>query len=119
MMNKIELAKYLSQKSHFDYLNSSIDDSERKRRLAELKRKFESQSKFASFSDSGYIEDSTGIPDLDENFAVERSLAEIKRLVIRAELEKTLVPQIQVKNATTKRNAQRKLEFEKQLQKNY
>ena len=42
-MNKIELAKYLSQKSNFDYLNSSIDDMERKRRLAELTKKFESQ----------------------------------------------------------------------------
>ena len=119
-MNKIELAKYLSQKSNFDYLNSSIDDMERKRRLAELKRKFESQfSSIANFS-SGYVEDSNGIPDLlDNDFAAERGLAEIKRLVIRAELEKTLLPELNAKNDIIRRNAQRKLEFEKQLQKNY
>ena len=119
MMNKTELAKYLSQKSHFDYLNSSVDASQRNKRLAELKRKFESQSNFASFSDSGYVEDSTGIPDLDEKFAAERALFDIRRHLIRSDLEKTLVGQINAKNVITKRNKQRKLEFERQLQKNY
>lgn len=119
-MNKIELAKYLSQKSNFDYLNSSIDDMERKRRLAELTKKFESQfSSIANFS-SGYVENSNGIPNLiDNDFAAERALAEIKRHLIRADLEKTLVGQIKAKNAVTKRNAQRKTEFQESLQKNY
>ena len=120
-MNKIELAKYLSQKFNFDYLNSSIDDVERKRRLAELTKRFESQSNFASvnFSNSGYVEDSNGIPDLDENFAAERALLDIRRHLIRADLEKSLTGQINAKNEITRRNKQRKLEFEESLQKNY
>lgn len=119
MNSKNLLAKYLSQKSNFDYINSGKTESERRLRLAELTKKFESQSNFANFTDS-YVEDSTGTPNLlDDDFAAERSLAQIKRLVIRAELEKTLTGQINAKNAITKRNKERKLEFEKQLQKNY
>jgi len=119
MTNKIELAKYLSKKSNFDFINSGKTEPERRLRLAELTKKFESQSNFANFATS-YVEDSTGIPNLlDDEFAAERSLAEIKRLVIRADLEKMLIPQIQAKNAITKRNSQRKLEFQEQLQKNY
>lgn len=122
MTNKNLLAKYLSQKSNFDYINSSIDESQRRLRLAELTKTFESQTKFSSvnFSSSGYVEDSTGIPNsLDDDFAAEQALSEIKRLVIREDVQKMLVPQINAKNDITKRNAQRKLEFQEQLQKNY
>lgn len=119
MTNKNLLAKHLSIKSNFDYINAGVDESERRLRLAELTRKFESQSNFANFTAS-YVEDSNGIPNLiDDDFAAERALSEIKRLVIIEELEKTLVPQLNAKNAITKRNAQRKLEFQEQLQKNY
>lgn len=79
-------------------------------------------SNFSSvnFSNSGYVEDSNGIPNLiDEDFAAERALAQIKQLVIREDVQKMLVPQINAKNDITKRNKQRKLEFQKQLQKNY
>ena len=109
----------MSKPENYKFVCDADTDLERKCRIAKLKQQFESQSNFASFSDSGYIEDSTGIPDLDENFAAERALLDIRRHLIRADLEKTLVPQLQAKNAITKRNAQRKAEFEKQLQKNY
>ena len=111
----------MSKPENFNFVNSAVTDSDRKLRIAKLKQQFESQSNFASvnFTNSGYIEDSNGVPDLDENFAAERALLDIQRHLIRADLEKTLVPQLQAKNAITKRNAQRKAEFEKQLQKNY
>lgn len=122
MNNSIKnLAAWMSKPENFSWVNDAQSDIEKNRRIEKLRKDFFAQSQFSSvnFSDSGYVEDSNGIPDLDENFAAERALAEINRLVIRADLEKTLVPQIQAKNSITKQNAQRKLEFEKQLQKNY
>lgn len=115
------LAVWMSYPSRFKFVNDAPNDFEKKRRIEQLKTEFESQLSFSSinFNNSGYVEDSTGVPNLDEDFAVERSLAEIKRLAIKADLEKTLTGQIQAKNAITKRNKQRKLEFEKSLQKNY
>ena len=114
------LAAWMSKRENWNYVISAKDETEKTRRINELRKKFDA-SDFSSvnFNDSGYVEDSTGIPDLDENFAAERALLDIRRHLIRADLEKTLVPQLQAKNAITKRNAQRKAEFEKQLQKNY
>lgn len=118
-MNKNLLAKHLSIKSNFDYINAGKTEPERRLRLAELTKNFESQSNFANFAAS-YVEDSNGIPNLlDDDFAAERALAEIKRHLIREDLERTLTGQIQAKNAITKRNKQRQLEFQEQLQKNY
>ena len=115
------LAAWMSKPENFNFVNSAVTDSDRKLRIAKLKQQFESQSNFASvnFTNSGYIEDSNGVPDLDENFAAERALLDIRRHLIRADLEKTLTGQIQAKNAITKRNAQRKAEFQESLQKNY
>lgn len=121
MNNSIKnLAAWMSRRENWNYVISAKDETEKTRRINELRQKFDA-SNFSSvnFNDSGYVEDSNGVPNLDENFAAERALFDIRRHLIRAELEKTLVPQINAKNATTKRNAQRKLEFQKQLQKNY
>ena len=116
-----KLTEFLSVSANFQYICDAPNDFEKKRRIEQLKTEFESQSKFSSvnFNDSGYIEDSNGVPDLDENFAAERALLDIRRHIIRADLEKSLTGQIQAKNEITRRNKQRKLEFEKQLQKNY
>lgn len=114
------LAAWMSHPLRFKFVNNAPNDIEKKRRIEQLKNEF-MQSNFASvnFSNLGYVENSTGVPSLDDDFAAERALTEIKRLIIRADLEKTLVPQIQAKNAITKRNAQRRLEFQESLQKNY
>lgn len=116
------LTKFLSENNNFDYINSSVDALQRKQRLAELRQKFNSQSSFASvnFSNSGYVEDSTGVPSLlDNDFAAERALAEIKQHLIRADLEKTLVGRINARNVITRRNKERKAEMQKEFSKKY
>ena len=114
------LAAWMSKSENYKVVCDAPNETKKRKRIQKLKSEFESQfSSITNFSNSDYVEDSIGVPTLDDDFAAERALTEIKRHLIRADLEKTLVGQIQAKNAITKRNAQRNLEFEKTLQKNY
>lgn len=64
-------------------------------------------------------DDKKYLREMRESEYAENEILELKLQIIRDELEKTLLPQIQAKNAITKRNAQRRLELENSRQKNY
>jgi hypothetical protein len=53
---KQSLAKFLSLPTNFKFICDSPNETEKKKRIAELKKKFEQTSNFATFS-AGYVED--------------------------------------------------------------
>jgi hypothetical protein len=70
------LAKFLSLPANFKFICDSPNETEKKKRIAELKQKFESQSKFSSFAfaavedvgnaDNAFFDDeASGYPQYD------------------------------------------------------
>ncbi len=117
------LVAWMSHPSRFKFVNDAPNDFKKKRRIEKLKTEFESQSNFSSinFSNSGYVEDN-GREDFLNDFANERAetaLIEIKRHLIREDIQKTLVDRINAKNTIIRRNKEHKAKMQKQFSKNY
>ncbi len=120
-----QLAAYMSKPEHFQYVNAAANETEKKRRIDELKAKFLTGnfSSVANFSNSGYCEDNgneSGIYDDCQTFAEYNTKAReqvafgrIKSLVANSNVQKSLKEWILKKNNTSKRNRAAKLEAQK------
>ena len=123
------LTKFLSEKSNFAYINSSIDAKQRNERLAELKNKF-----LASGNTSGNISSVRFSADLEDvgneefsflndaqfNFAdynkaakANFGLAEVKNIVARHNVRDSIKQWLLQRNSVIKRNKARKAEADK------
>jgi hypothetical protein len=120
-----QLAAYMSKPEHFSYVNAAANETEKKRRIDELKAKFLTGnfSSVANFSNSGYCEDNgseTGIYDDCQTFAdfntnarQQVAFSKIKSLVANSNVQKSLKEWILKKNNISKKNRAAKLEAQK------
>ena len=107
------LTKFLSLPANFQYLCSSPNETEKKKRIAELKQKFESQSTFSSVNFSSYIED-TGNESFDflnderNCFPELDGVQKVRRIVENERAKLDAKQYAERKNAVIRRNRERK-----------
>jgi len=126
MINIQELARYMSSKENFSYVNASANDEIKRQRIDELKAKFLSGnfSGVANFSNSGYCEDNgneSGIYDDCSTFAEYSakakevsSFARIKSIVANNNVAASVRAYALQRNETVKKNKAKKAERDAQ-----
>lgn len=115
-----DLAIWMSKRENYKFVCDAPNDAEKQRRIQKLKSDFERQSNFANFAFSE-VED-IGREDFLNDFSQERAetaLIQIRRLLIQEDLKESLTGFIDAKNATAKRNRERRAAIQKGFQKNY
>lgn len=126
MINIQELARYMSSKENFSYVNGAANDTEKKRRIDELKTKFlaigNTSGNFSSVNFSAEIADfgsPEGIYECD--FATFNSLAkektafdDIKRLTVVHSVKDSIKKFLLQRNSVTAANRAKKAERDAQ-----
>ena len=124
------LARFMSQKSVFDFVNAATDDNDRKTRIEQMRTKFLAVGNtggnfsgvaFAAVEDSGNPEmtdysiydDCQTFADFNTKAREQVAFGRIKSLVANSNVQKSLKEWILKKNNIVKRNRAAKLEAQK------
>jgi hypothetical protein len=105
------LIKFFSLPANFAYVNAATDAADKQKRIAELKKRFESQSNFANFSaDIADLGNPSGVYDSDDFATFNQKAKEkaafddIKRLTVVHRVKDSIKTYLLQRNEVIKAN---------------